>query len=65
MTIEEVKNRVAQIVAIRGDDEVAHGKEDDLWRDVLRHIADGGAGARELAIEALTTLDIEFERWCA
>jgi hypothetical protein len=58
--------RVNEIRDIAGDGEVAHSKEDDLWRDVLRAIAEGTVvSGSECARVALLTQDIEFERWCA
>ena len=59
-----VRIRVQDIQAISGDDESAHSAEDELYRDVLRYYANGGTDP-ELAKEALKTLDLEFERWCA
>lgn len=65
MTVEQVRERVAEIRADRHDDERAHSNEDALWGDVLQHIADGGGNAAELAAEALKTTQISFARWCA
>lgn len=64
MTVEEVRERVALIRAASADDddERAHGLEDQLHQDVLRYLADNG---HRIAAEALTTLDIDFARWCA
>lgn len=66
MTLDDVKQRVAEIRAIgRRDPEVSHGNEDALWENVLRAIADGAPNAAELAREALETAKIDFARWCA
>jgi hypothetical protein len=66
MTVEEVEAEVARIRAIAGDDEAAHGAEDDLWENVLRSIASGETTQpAEIAAAALKTKTIEFARWCA
>lgn len=66
MTLQEVKDRLAEITAKAGDDEVAHGLEDDLRHDILDAIARGIAEApREMAALALTSTKISFSRWCA
>ena len=65
MKVEDVTARVEEIENISGDSEVAHSREDDLWRDVLQAIADGAPNARKLAREALRTEDISFARWYA
>ena len=62
MTVEDVIKRVAEIRAKAGDDEVAHGMEDQLHQDVLREIAAGNTQAAALAREALRTEEIEFCR---
>lgn len=67
MTPEQVREQVdtiAQAAAV-GDDEAAHSTEDDLYLDVLQHIADGATDAAELAREALKTRPLPFRRWCA
>lgn len=73
MTVDEVLQRVEDIRAVAHDGEAAHSKEDALHVDVLRVIAEMGERSdahpdlamAELARAALTTLDIEFARWCA
>ncbi len=65
MTVELVKKRVSEIDAIKDDDEAAHSREDSLWYSVLRAIANGSDFAKELAVEALKTEQIDFQRWCA
>ncbi len=63
MSEDDVRRRVAALTAAHGDDEAAHSEEDKLHQDVLRHYAEQENG--ELAREALKTLDLNFERWCA
>lgn len=64
MTPGQVAERVAAIRV--GDSEAAHGMEDRLHQDVLRAIAAGEcADPAACATEALQTLNIKFERWCA
>ena len=66
MTVAEVKERLREIAAKRGDDENAHGMEDELHQDVLRAVAEGRCSdAAGCAAEALKSLDIDFARWCA
>ena len=67
MTIEEIKRRVAEIKEVGDADfEASHGNEDSLHEDVLQAIADGDFGeASKWATEALKTLDIDFNRYCA
>jgi hypothetical protein len=67
MTFQFIRDRVARIRvhADTGDYEAAHGEEDDLWRDVLRAIADGADNPRAMAREALETTHIDFERYTA
>ena len=52
--------------AVRGgDDEAAHGIEDDLRKAVLEAIVDGSKQPKALARIALSTDRIEFKRSCA
>lgn len=68
MTPHEVLQRVATIRSLAGsgaDYEGLHGMEDDLYRDVLRAVADGVREPRAVAAAALLTTDIEFPRYAA
>ncbi len=65
MTVDEVIKQVAKIEFCKLDDETAHSYEDSLHKSVLQAISKGHPESRELAREALKTLDIEFCRWCA
>lgn len=48
------------------DDEVAHAAEDALHRATLRAIAEGRCEEpKACAAEALRSLALDFERWCA
>ena len=62
--LDEVKRLVA-----KGDDEGAHGAEDDLQVLVLEFIQEGTdltpENVRLLASLALRTKKLEFARWCA
>jgi hypothetical protein len=63
----DVEARVREVrdMAERGDFEMAHSLEDQLYADVLEAIADGYADTAALASEALLTKEIEFDRWFA
>jgi hypothetical protein len=65
MTPNDVRLRLKQIANFGGDHEAAHAAEDDLYRDVLRAIADGLPQGKRMAQMALETQDMKFERWCA
>lgn len=66
MTADEIKKRVAEISKARKDPETAHGKEDDLFVDVLRAIAEGRAeDPAKCATEALKSVELDFPRWTA
>jgi hypothetical protein len=66
MNAEMVRQRVEKIRAMAGDDEAAHGEEDNLREDLLRAIANGECvNPQDCAQIALTTNDIDFARWCA
>ena len=67
MTIEEIKQRVADIKAVGDNDfEASHGNEDNLHEDVLQAIADGDFGeASKWADETLKSREIDFHRYCA
>jgi hypothetical protein len=66
VTADEIKARVAAVYAAKGDPEVAHGLEDQLWADVLQSIATNWAeNPRYFAELALMTQAIDFPRWRA
>jgi hypothetical protein len=65
LTAEDIARRLAEIHAVRGDDEAAHGMADDLHRDVLAAIAAGAPDPALLAAAALRTETLGFARWCA
>lgn len=65
MDEEEVKERVDLINKCKGDYEAAHDMEDELYIDVLKHIAEGGENAQQLAKEALKSQEIDFVRYTA
>lgn len=62
MTLDEVYERLAEIDREKNDDERAHGLEDQLYIDVLAHLAASGEALAGLALKAR---DIKFRRWCA
>jgi len=65
MTPQDIADRVNHINDLRGDDEAAHGAEDDLYEAVLQAIANGAENPAQLATIALGTKSINFNRWCA
>lgn len=65
ITVERIETRVARIASLAGDNEAAHGAEDDLYIDVLKHIAQGDDEHAELARAALKAADIPYTRWYA
>jgi hypothetical protein len=65
LTAEDIARRLAEIHAVRDDDEDAHGRTDDLHRDVLAAIAMGAPDPALLAAAALRTETLDFARWSA
>jgi hypothetical protein len=67
MNMAEIKEEVARIDAMKGDDdESAHSAEDVLRENFIAYIAENGpAELAEMAREILKTRDIDFARWCA
>jgi hypothetical protein len=62
MTVQQVKNRLSAIKAVKRDFEVAHSMEDELYIEVLRAIVAGVPNAQELAEAALESQAIDFAR---
>ena len=66
LTVKDVIERVQKIFDIRGDDEMAHIHEEDLYLDVLKAIAEGKCdNPAACAREAVKTDEIQFSRWHA
>lgn len=65
ITIAEIKKWIEEIKQLGYDPEIAHSKEDDLFRDVLTAIAKDPTHAQALAKEALKATKLDFERWKA
>jgi hypothetical protein len=59
----DVLRKVKAIEDAQRDHEMAHGLEDDLYRQVLSAIAHGAPNAAELANAALYTQTLDFKRW--
>lgn len=65
-TEQEAEAMLERIRNAAGDDEVAHGLEDDLWEGVLEAIAANFCeDPRSVAATALQSRQIKFERWRA
>lgn len=65
LTPEKVALWVQELNLLKGDEEVAHGREDDIHEIVLRAVAVGNPRPKELAEEALASRMIDFDRWYA
>lgn len=63
ISIEDVRQRVADIDDSSDDGEIAHRKEDRLFCDVLKAIADGAPEPAELARAALESRNLDFDRY--
>lgn len=63
MTVEEVRQRVVEIDEISDDGELAHRREDGLFCDVLKAIAEGAPDAAALARAALESRELVFDRY--
>lgn len=66
MTLEDIEQEIAHIRECVGDPEIAHGREDKLYRDFVRFIATEAPEAYAmLATAILQTRSLCFPRWCA
>lgn len=66
MTFEDIQNRISEIKAEADDPESAHGKEDLLYYDFIKHIAETGSDEQiKCAKKILETVKIGFPRWYA
>lgn len=64
-TVAEVLRRIEEIRACAGDDEAAHGREDDLYHDFIRSLAPRHDRIGRLARLVLQTRLVTFTRHCA
>lgn len=67
LTTEDINARIESIKQMAGDDEVAHGEEDKLYADFIKHVRlyPTDEFLTEKAKLVLMTGEIHFERWCA
>lgn len=66
MTPEFVKEYLAFIEEISGDDERAHIMEDNIYFAVIKAIAEGRCeNITQCCVEVIKCEDIEFSRWHA
>ncbi len=60
------KQAVERLSEIKGDDEAAHGFEDDVMILFLSHLAKNRVSQITACARILVTMkDVEFQRWCA
>jgi len=66
MILDDIQRQLTEIKRFQHDDEVAHGLEDDLYRQLLAAIAEGRClDPRKAAALALTSRQSDFARWMA
>lgn len=66
MDLPEIEARIKKIKEKAGDDEIAHGLEDDLYGDFVKYVSEkGNKKLSEMAKAILETKNIGFARWCA
>jgi len=66
MDLNDIRKKVAEIESCASDDEMAHSKEDDLYRLFVQFVAyNGPRHLKEMALEILKADDIDFSRWRA
>jgi hypothetical protein len=68
MSIEEINERVREInaEAAKCDNEVAHIKEDNLYKEFIQYVAESPFATATLSDKAEAVLkaqNIQFERW--
>ena len=67
MNLTEIEKRVKDIEECIDDYETAHGMEDDLFADFIKHVAHSlvDENLSEMAKAVLKTKKISFPRYCA
>jgi len=62
MTIREIQNQVTVITEYKHEWALAHTLEDRLFKSVLIAIASGHDNAQALALEAIKSCALDFQR---
>lgn len=68
MTMDKIRKLASLVEDCSNDSEMAHFMEKSLWHDVLMAIAENELPKDEIVTAckcALSTRDIEFDRWFA
>ena len=67
MTRAEISARLDELRNIADDPEAAHGREDELMRDFIRHVATVAPDTEcgQMAALVLMSSNIRFSRWYA
>ena len=65
MTRQEILKAIEDIKKVADDDEVAHGKDDDLREAFIEYVSKRTDSLGEKAKLILSTNDIDFVRWYA
>jgi hypothetical protein len=67
LTEDRIREQIAKIAQLDGDDESQHVLQDDLTEWVLRVIADAvpEEDPAALAKEVIKVYELTFSRWCA
>ena len=66
MKLELIKDRISKIASHKGDDEVAHCEEDQLYYDFVEYISKKAPKPfKQLAAEVMKVRKLDFARWHA
>jgi len=68
MDVEKIIEFVSRVDASKGDYEVAHSMEDELYAEFILFVSKSDLVPKhiqEMAELVLTTKDLDFERYCA
>ena len=61
-----IQSAVKNIEKVKGDAEVAHSMEDEMYRMFVEWVSNTGTVEQtQMAKELLKTKEINFPRWCA
>lgn len=66
MEFKDISQKINKIKETSDDDEMAHGLEDELYKEFIKSIAEGKVEyIQEKAKMILIVQHINFSRWCA